>query len=540
MSEEHAEEHLGSPPDDLSPVYEKSDIEESEKSSSQSRLSGSEAYKGLQLTERDQGLGEELTHSVDQMVKRSAPEDWAQHTPDLTRTPSETDFVFVNPESDQLQAGQHAEFDSACLNEENREKEEPSEGCNEVSQIPEAEKEAVSPEKSPQIIPSVQDAESLAESQEKRPFSDEQHDGQHFSTQLQKDDLQETHNIYTEDAEIQREVQVEEITSDCSILKQSVLQRDVSPLSHSDVSPQTPDTVRATQHFEFGDVLLGPERTSDQLITKIPEIATSQISKRPQSESFMSDLPSQFSEGALFIHSFSECDQTTVRSLSTDEALALLQKLVPTQNPLTDEGFTLEISQSRRSESEYETLTKPLPKTDDPEIMEMQKDHAHVLQSEIHQPEKQMFLTTSSYSELDLEQNLAEAKCDIMKINTEEHGAERLLSTSETSEEENQDSVQDFMEAPFIQEALEGSVEKEEPLRLKKSLQSYIYSSEEAPSHGDVMDDDDEDHDDDDDDLRRVRLEHGPSLLLSCSLSPASPFAPPSSWHEEHFSSVVS
>ncbi|KAK3507239.1 hypothetical protein QTP70_011921 [Hemibagrus guttatus] len=504
MTEEHAEDHLGSPPDDLSPVYEKSDMEESEKSSSQSRLSGSEAYKSLQPTESDQGLGEELTHSVDQMVKRSAPEDWTQHTPDLTRTPSESDYVFVNPESDQLQAGEHAEFDSAGHYEENMEKEEPSEGWKEGSQIPEAETEAVSPEKSPQIIPSVQDAESPAESQEKRAFS-ELPDDQHFSTQLQKHDLQETHNIYTKDAEMQREVQVEEIISDCSILKQSVLQRDVSPLSHSDISPQTPDTVRATQHFDFGEVLGDSERTSAQFLTKIPETATSQISKRPQSESFMSDLPSQISEEASFSHSLSECDQTAVRSLSTDEALALLQKLVPTQNPLTDEGFTLELSQSRRSESEYETLTKPLPKADEPEIMEMQKDHAHVLQSAIRQPEKQeMFLTTSSYSELDLEQNLAQVNSDIMNIKAEEHGAERL-STSETGEEENQDSVQDGMEAPVTQEALAGSEEKEEPLRLRKSLLSHIYS-EEAPSHGDGMDDaadDDEDHDDDLDDLRR-------------------------------------
>ncbi|MCJ8749324.1 hypothetical protein PDJAM_G00175100 [Pangasius djambal] len=507
MSQEHAEEHLESPPDDRSPVYEKSDMEESEKSSSeflQSCLSGSEAYKVLQLTENNQGPGEELTPSVDQMMQRSAPEDWTQQTPDLTRTPSESDYVFVNPESHQFPPGEHAEFDSACHYEGNMEKQEPSEGWNEMSQIPETETEGVSPEESPQmIIPSVQDATPPEESLEQRYLSEELCDDQYFSLQEQKPELQKTH-IYTEDAEMQCEVQFEKtITSDCSILKESILQQDVSPFSHSDVSPQTPDTVRATQHFEFGEVLWAPERTTDlesyQLLTKVPDTATSQSSKRPQSESFMSDSPSQFSEEASFSCSFSESDQATVRSLSTDEALALLQKLVPTENLLTGEGVTLGITESRRYNSEDEALTKPLSKAEEPEIMKIQKEHAHVLQSALHLPDEQeMFLTNSDYSKLGLEQNVAWATC--VSVKPQEHGAESL-NTSETSEEENQDSVQDCMEAPVIQETLEESESKEEPHRLKKSLQAYICSSEEAPPHGDVMNDYD---DDDDDDLRRA------------------------------------
>ncbi|KAB5518649.1 hypothetical protein PHYPO_G00168390 [Pangasianodon hypophthalmus] len=505
MSRGHAEEHLESPPDDRSPVYEKSDMEESEKSSSeflQSHLSGSEAYKVLQLTENNQGPGEELTPSVDQMMQRASPEDWTQQTPDLTGTPSESDYVFVNPESHQLPAGEHAEFDSACHYEGNMENQEPSEGWNEVSQIT----EGVSPEESPQmIIQSVQDASPPEESLEPRYLSEKLYDDQHFSLQEQKPDLQKTHNIYTEDAEMQREVQFEKkITSDCSILKDSILQQDVSPFSHSDVSPQTPDTVRATQHFEFGEVLWAPERTTDQesyqLLTKVPETATSQSSKRPQSESFMSDSPSQFSEAASFSRSFSESDQTTVCSLSTVEALALLQKLVPTENPLTGEGVALEITESIRSKSDDETITKPFSKAEEPEIMKIQKEHAEVLQSALHLPEEQeMFLTNSDYSELGLEQNVAWATC--VSVKPQEHDAESL-STSETGEEENQDSVQDCMEVAVIQETLEESEEKEEPHRLKKRLQAYICSSEEAPPHGDVMNDYD-----DDDDLRRADRE---------------------------------
>lgn len=513
MPQGHAEKHLGSPPDDLSPVYEKSDMEESEKSSSdflQSCLSGSVAYKVLQLTESDQGHGEELPPSVDQMMKRSAPEDSTQQTPDLTRTPSESDYDFVNPESDQLPAGEHAEFDSACNYKGNMEKQEPSEGWNEVSQIPEAETEAVSQEESPQmIIPCVQDAASPEESLEQRHLSEELCDDQHFSPQEQKHDLQETHRIYTEDAEMQRVAQYQgNITSGCSILKKSILQQDVSPLSNSDVSPQTPDTVRTMQHFEFGEVLWAPERSSDQetyqLLTKVPEMATSQTSKCPQSESFMSDSPPQFSEEATFSYSFSESDQTTVCSLSTNEALALLQKLVPTDNPLTGGGITLESTESRRSERDDEKLTKPHSKTEEPEIMKMQKEHAQVLQSVLHLPEEQkMFLTNSNYSELELEQNVAWATC--VSVKPQERRADSL-SISETGEEENQDSVQDCMEVPIIQEGLEESEEQEEPPRLKKRLQSYISSSEEVPPHGNVMDDDD------DDDLRRVRSEHSPSL----------------------------
>ncbi|XP_053474927.1 ankyrin-2 [Ictalurus furcatus] len=500
MSQGHAADHLRSPPDDLSPVYEKSDMEESEKSSSeflQSRLSGSEAYNILQLIESDQGPGEEPTPSEDQMMKRSAPED---------RTPSESDYVFVNPESVRLSAKEHAEFDSACHYKGYMEKQEPSKGCNEVSQIPEAETEAVSPEKSSQmIIPSVQDAAIPEESLGQRNLSKELHDDQNFSQQEQKHDIQEPHNIYTEDAEMQCELQLEDkITSDCTILKESILQQDVSPFSHSEVSPQTPDTVRATQHFEFGEVLWAPERTSDQesyqLLTKVPEMVTSQSSDCPQSESFMSHSPSHFSEEASFRRSVFESGQSTVRSLSTDEALALLQKLVPTENLLTGEGVFLEITESRRSESDDETPTKTLSKAEEPEIMKMHKEHAQDLQSALHLPEEQeMVLTNSNYSELELEQNVVWATC--VSLKPQEHGA-KSLSTSETGEEENQDSIQDCMEAPVIQEALEESEGKHEPPRLKKSFQSYICSSEEAPPHGDVMDDDDDD--DDDDELRRA------------------------------------
>ncbi|KAF4071747.1 hypothetical protein AMELA_G00276760 [Ameiurus melas] len=493
MSQGHAEQHLRSPPDDLSPVYEKSDMEESEKSSSeflQSRLSGSEAYNILQLTESDQGPGEEPTPSEDQMMKRSAAED---------RT-SESDYVFVNPESDQLSAEEHAEFDSACHYKGYMEKQETSKGCNEVSQIPEVETEAVSPEKSSQmIIPSVQDAASPEESLEQKNLSEELHDDQNFSQQVQKHDIQEHHNIYTEDAEIQCEHQLEDkITSDCSILKESILQQDVSPFSHTELSPQTPDTVRATQHFEFGEVLWAPERTSDQesyqLLTKVPEMAMSQSSDHPQSESFISHSPSHVSEEASFSRSVFESGETTLRSLSTDEALALLQKLVPTENPLTGEGIFLEIAESS-SVSDDETPTKTPSKAEEPEIMKMHKENAQDLQTALHLPEEQeMVLTNSNYSELGLEQNVAWATCLILK--PQEHGAESL-STSETGEEENQDSIQDCMEAPVIHDALEESERKQEPPRLKKSFQSYICSSEEAPPHGDVMDDDD-------DELRRA------------------------------------
>ncbi|XP_060771629.1 ankyrin-2 [Neoarius graeffei] len=511
MSQGHAEKNLESSPDDLSPVYEKSDMEESEKSSSeflQSRLSGSDAHKVLQLTEIDQEPGEELTLSVDQMMKRSASEDLTQQTLDLTRTPSESDYIFVNPESDQLPAGEHAVFDSACNYKGNMEKQEPSEGWNEVSQIPEAKTEAVSQEESPQmIIPCIQDAASPEESLEQKPLSEELLDDRHSSQQEQKHDLQETHNIYTDDDEMQHEVQFEgNITSGCSILKKSILQQDVSPVSHSDGSPRTPDTVRTMQHFEFGEVLWAPERSSDQeayqLLTKVPEMATSQSSKCPQSESFMSDSLSQFSEEASFSCSFSESDQTTVCSLSTNEALALLQKLVPTENPLTGEGIALESTESRKSEHHDETLIKPLSKTKEPEIMKMQNEHAQILQSVFHLPEEQeMFLANSNYSDLGLEQNVAWATC--ISITPQERSAESP-STSKTGEEENQDSIQNCMEVPVIQEVLQESEEQEEPARLKKSLQSYISSSEEAPPHGDVMDDGDDDYDDDDDDLRRA------------------------------------
>lgn len=512
-SQRHAKEHMGSPTDDLSPVYEKSDMEESEKSSSeylQSRLSGSEAYKVLQLTESDQSPGEEIIPSVDQMSTASIPEDWTQQSPDLTRTPSESDYVFVNPESDQLPAGEHAEFHSACHYEGNLEKQEQSESWNKVSLIPEAEIEAVSSEESPQmIISNVQNAASPKFSLEQRYLPEKLHADQLISSQKQKHDFQEAHNIYTEDAEIQHKDQFKEkIISGCSILKESIIQRDVSPFSHSDVSPQTPDTVRATQHFEYGEVLWAPERTSDQesyhLLTKVPETTMSQSLKRPQSESFMSDSPSQFSKEASFSCSFSQSEQTTVRSLSTDEALALLQKLVPTENPLTGQGIASEINKSRKSESDEETLTNSLSKAEETEIMKMQQEHAQALQSTQNLPENQdMFLTNLNNSKLDEENYVAWAVC--VSVEPQKHGTESP-STSETGEEKKQYSGQDSMDAPTIHEVSEESEEKEEPSGLKNSLQSHICSFKEAPVHGNVMDEDNND------DLRRVRSEHGHSL----------------------------
>lgn len=499
-----AEEHLASPPDDLSPVYEKSDMEESEKSSSeyqQAHLSG----KVLEVPDSNQGHAEEPTPSVDQMIESSAPEDWTQQSPDLTRTPSESEYVFVNPESDHLPAGEHAELDSACHYEGNMDEQEPSEAWNEVSQICEAETEVVTSEETSQMItPSVHRAASPEEALEQRHLSNELCGDQDFSPQEPKHDFEEAHNVHTEDADTQHEFE-EKMISDCSILKESVVQREVSPLSHSDVSPQTPDTVRATQHFEFGEVLLASDQESRQLLTNIQETAVPQSSKRPQSESLVSDSSSQFISEALFSRSFSQCDQTTVRLLSTDEALALLQKLVPTDNPLTGEGVTLETAKTRTSESDDETIKKTLPKAEEPEIMQMLKEHVQDPQSAFNLlEEKEMFVTNSDHSTLGLEPNVALATC--VGVETQEHGAESL-STFESSDVENQYSIQDCMEAPVIQEPSEMTEKKEEPPSLKNSSQSSICSSEEAPPHGDIMDDDD-----DDDDLRRVRFEHGPSL----------------------------
>ncbi|TSN95660.1 Ankyrin-2 [Bagarius yarrelli] len=475
MPVEHAEEHLASSPNDLSPVYEKSDIEESEKSSSHSRLSSSEASKGFQLTESNQRFQKELESSADQTRKRSAPEDLTRHTPDLTTTPAE--YVFVDFESDQPPFEENADHKSSSYNEGNMA--EPFENWNEKSQIPEAEAEAVSPESSQMLIPDVENFESSAGSEEARQLPEELDEDQNLSTKLQKHDPKGTQNIYTEDALMQQEVQVEKLFTSCSSI---LLHQDVSPVSHSDLSPQTPDTVRATQHFEFGDSLL--ERTLDQDLCQptntFSETAVVQMSKRPQSE------PS-------YSCSFSEFDQTTARSLSTDEALALLHELVPTGTPLTDKEMVdhcvkKKITVSRRSKSDYETLTKPPSTGENSEIIEMQKKHAHVLQHAHHQSEQEMVLTTSGYSEVELEQHL-----ELATFQPQKHGAKNL-STSESSEEENQNSIQKCMEAQVIQESLYVSKEKEEQLRL-------VGSSEEAPHHVDVMDDDD---DVDDDNLKRV------------------------------------
>ncbi|KAL6467344.1 hypothetical protein MHYP_G00251480 [Metynnis hypsauchen] len=594
-SQDHGPESLeDSPLEDLSPVCEKSDIEGNEKSLSeliQSPLSEStetsdilqsfskdnEQSSGVQVPESEQASGRDCISPLPvQILFDGSPVDWvsstqpdqqdqgvSQATPELIKTPIELDYVFV--ESDQISDGpmQFRDFDPTAVSEMHKyaiEKQDFSAKLDEVSQTMETEKETVNPDESV-IIPSVSElqedkypAKSSASSMEspelihqsEEPCDD--HDSDDFFAQeqeaLQMQDGQRTPSGYADDGKMSCEAQFENGTIQDSWNK-TTLHREVSP-SASDVSPQTPETVRSTQHFEFGDILSEPVSTEPNFVKEEFSVLTKDVgaariptkdslaskakdSKRSLSQSFAP--VSQYSETASLARSFSEAEQTT-ETFTTDQYFPLPQSSASIEHPLPGQLVISEPVASNDFGNENDnSLIKPLAdkshSTIEPEIMEVPDVPAEdstsikicesfkasdgkprVLPRVLQRPEdsdSETFFeckqTVSDYSEPELDGGYDAANSCFGKPKPE-------LQTQWPSSSSNLKKVfwgsiqclgsEDYEDAPIIQEPSEKSQEEDEEdlAHTRQNMsQPFIRTPQELHTQGGAMDDDDDSDD---------------------------------------------
>lgn len=103
-----------------------------------------------------------------------------------------------------------------------------------------------------------------------------------------------------------------ETDSDTWIQSEKVQLSEMSPLLSSDISPQTPETVITRQHFDFG------EQSSELRSASIEKSVSIDSQRRPQSESFMSGATFQQLE-KHFSRSLSESSQPLVNMNPTFE-----------------------------------------------------------------------------------------------------------------------------------------------------------------------------------------------------------------------------
>uniref|UniRef100_A0A3B4BNJ5 Ankyrin 2a, neuronal n=1 Tax=Pygocentrus nattereri TaxID=42514 RepID=A0A3B4BNJ5_PYGNA len=617
-SQDHGPESLeDSPLEDLSPVCEKSDIEGNEKSLSeliQSPLSetietsdillsfskDNEQSSGIQVPESEQTSGRVCISPLPvQMLFDGPPVNWvsstlpdqqdqgvSQATPELTKTPIESDYVFV--ESDQISdcPMQFRDFhpsavsemhkvteqegivstdtvtstQSSCNLEYAMEKQGFSAKLDEVSQTIETEKETVNPDEFV-IIPNdselqedkypAKSSASSMESPELIHYKSEKLCDEHDSAQeqevLQMQDGQRTPSDYANDSKMSCDAQFENTTMPNSWNK-TTLHREVSPFSASDVSPQTPETVRSAQHFEFGDILSETVSTEpnfvkeqfsvltkdagdsyQRILTKDSLASESKDSKRSLSQSFAP--VSQYSEKASLVRSFSEAEQTD--TFTTDQYLPLPQRPVSIEHPLPGQLVISEPVASKDFGTENDnTLIKTLAdkshSTIEPEIVvpdDPAEDSTSITICEsfkvsdgkpcvpprvLQRPEdsdSETFFeckqTVSDYSEPELDGCFDKPKPQLQT---------QWPSSSSNLKKVFWGSIQslgseDYEDAPIIQEPSEKSQEEDEEdlahMRQKMS-RPFIRTPQEPHTQGGAMDDDD-----DSDDIWRVREELG-------------------------------
>ncbi|XP_072528204.1 uncharacterized protein ank2a [Salminus brasiliensis] len=404
---EHTEPDLQdleeSPLDSLSPVCEKSDIEGNEKSLSelvQSPLSESaggadvlqsSSIRNEEGSESDWASGQNrLTSLPVPMLKEGSPEDWmppqlgleiSQVTLDTLRTPIESDYVLVDQDEvpadpmslDSATSGQShmvvkqegidcsvsvdsTSLKSSCYPEDTMGRQDLSAELDEVSRNPGTQKDKLVtiPNQSndfqvqedggsPHVEQILHQSEDLCD----------EHDSEVFSAQeqraLQMPELQinGTSNKHADDDNLQLEAQSEmETMADSWVLKETT--HESGPFSVSDVSPQTPETVRATQHFEYEEVLSEPGVFSTEQAIVIQSVQSSDLvvltkdtdaarsltkdteaakSKDPKRALSQSESPSQCSEKAWFARRLS--DQTA--ALNCNAGQGLLQEPDPSE-----------------------------------------------------------------------------------------------------------------------------------------------------------------------------------------------------------------
>ncbi|XP_076869103.1 uncharacterized protein ank2a isoform X6 [Brachyhypopomus gauderio] len=562
------------------------------------------------LSEREEMCREDCALSLPvQTLKKRAPEDGtlnqlsqldlgiSEVTPDLFQSCSDLDHMFGDSESGQastdpvqwrnLDSKASSQFHmvlkqecttssvkedftsqiSAHQYEGDMERHEQSEELDEVSQTPVTKKETVSSEESDvftskMITRKPQEEESgspekpnvspLKSPKQRQQQSHEQCDHQEpevFSTEeqivLQTEEIHGTYKHFTDYSQKQCEVQMD-IVPDSRVVKKITDHRDLSLFSVSDLSPQTPETARATHHFEFEEVLSEPEPVSamqtcpnvsmsSSTLTKDDEASRPSDSKRSHSMSFASDQLTQHSEKASRKHTFSESDKSTVTTSNID--LALPRKHTPVERPLT--GQLVISEESRPGSITAETGNHILKhwanieqfKNEESETLERSSDHAvdsskkmHKKSFELHsdvripeQCEPEIFFecqqTMSEFS-----QPKQDATDETVSADTTSPCIYdlKLLSHSPSSsgnlnsEFHQSSGSEDYEDAPVIQEPTAESHDHENR-HIKKSSLPFTYGLLAETSHGEAPRDD---GDDDDDDGDWWRVEEVPDINL--------------------------
>lgn len=560
----------GSPLEDLSPVYEKSDIEGNEKSLSdliQSPLSESAEASDLQkdAINTEQSSGETLPESPRApgqgfipMLKEGCPGDWTssawsdqlvqgvpEGTPELLRTPTESDYVFVDLEpvgvsndavklrdvdpaaSDDLhvvveQEGVASSItvdptspESSGHHGDSPEKQDSSTKLHETSSPPEMlenslmiPRELNNSESSKDETPptSVRSGETLHPSEERRgdrgpeAFSAP---GEAGSFRMQEVYETPQNPFITDNVKFQCEAQCEMV---------STAQRDVSPFSVSDVSPQTPETVRDTQHFEFEEKPSDPGPINFEQISvgvsKAPSGFTkdpvrSQDSGRSLSQPSPFESPYQCPAEPSAARSLSE-SRPTVPTFTRDQDLALPQKLAPSETLPSGQQGVLE--PARPEPSEEHEFIKPLSCRPDSETEGMEESvedikkckaldgTPHVLQRVPLKPEDpEIFfecketISDQSEPEPEINRDAAELKTRLRRASFS-HDLEGEPRSSES---------EDFEDAPIVQEPSHSSQEDLTLLR-QRSSQAFTWRPAGVSER---------------DGFWRVRVQHDPPVL---------------------------
>ncbi|XP_049328057.1 ankyrin-2 isoform X3 [Astyanax mexicanus] len=567
-----------SPQDSLSPVCEKSDIEGNEKSVSEliqsptsepveasdvlqsSSIREEEKSSGVQLSESDQALSCDTTFPV-QTLQKDSPEDQrlSQHGQDIIETSIESDYVLVDPDQvpadpltlDPVAPSYWHGIDSSVTIEPTStmlsscqsmpEDEDPLEMQELLNEASKTEKELDLPQKA-QIIQSQSDFQQMQD----KAFSLEQTCNDQESKVrkvfpaddqgvLQMQDPTQVHGTsskHTNDNDLQSEAKFNtETMPDSWVLEET--SHESGPFSVSDVSPQTPETVRSTQHFEFEEVLSEPEVVSTgkssesiqkSVFTKDPVIAVivtednalknfpkdtkavkSRDAKRALSQSFVSIEPlSKDSEKSSFARSFSESDHMAIPSLIRQD-LALLKKLDPSETILTGmpkrpvylESSSFGAFKSVNSKIDSEIIAAP----DHSEVYVSSNGKPHVLQTLLQRPEDSDSETFFECKQVISDQSEPE-------LTSGENAASPFKKVYRGSIQSSES--EDYEDAPIIQEPSEKSEEDEEHWEHsgKKQSRPFIRTPQELDPQGGAMDDD-EDDDDGDDVWRDVEEELG-------------------------------
>ncbi|KAG1948947.1 ankyrin-1-like [Pimephales promelas] len=380
--------------DQVSPVYEKSDLESNEKSlvaqlfepnttSNTIQYSSYHESKPCEVDrlvpDSNQVLGQNISPSLSPHASVREADETLSHsvevnpglsrvTPDLIKGPPESDQVFLTPEKlsdldpvailqsrkvvDQNLVESSPTIDSTSLQSPTyHEITILNQGQSDTSSSPE---QPLEPEVDPRVEPQTDSCEQepylqLLESQKQKP------DALKVNTQL---DLT-IEPLINESYET-------ETDPDMWIPRETAELSEISPFCGSDLSPQTPETVIACQHFDFREKSseLGSATTKKSVSQ---EAVVSNDLKRPQSELLISGAAQQ-SEEKHIDRCLSESSEPLVLTLNMNTAvekpvsleaeLALLPSKDGSENTLPSKDFNRLLSETVITSQQFDFKEK--------------------------------------------------------------------------------------------------------------------------------------------------------------------------------------